>query len=529
MKEHKRAQHIHRLKWRNWPLAAKLTLTMTTMIIIAVIGVTMLSVRREQQTFRTELEQQADLLLDTLEAAMGDFLYLQDADALSDIMEALGENQEILISGRVYDTEGWIIADAYDEDPAYSIESDPFGEKLIRSETTLFEWQLDQLIAGRAVRVSRQLLGAVSVGLPTAPLQVKIASVRKQGIVAALATTVIGILVALLVTRSITRPLQKLVNATQHIAKGDLTQKIEIHSHDELAMLGNAMEHMRTRLYELYQNLRNANQTLQESLQTLRRTQEQLVQSEKMAALGGLVAGVAHEINTPVGVGVTAASHLEQKTRELNVLYHKGQMECSDLEKYLKTANESAGIILRNLRRAAEIIRSFKEVAVDQTSEQERTFNLRGYIDEILLNLHPKLKKTRHSVTVLCPEDLELDSYPGMFSQMITNFVMNSLVHGFDPNTQGEIEIEATREADILRIRYSDNGKGMREEIRSRVFEPFYTTKRGQGGTGLGLHLIYNLVTQRLNGHIRCESTPGKGTTFIIQLPLTTELPAIRG
>lgn len=493
---------------------------MTITLIIAVMAVTMLSIRREQQTFRTELEQQAALLLDTLEAATADFLYYQDTDALTDIIEALGENREILISGRIYDTEGWIIADAYDEDLVYSMESDPFGEKLIKSDTTMFEWQLDQLVAGQAVRVEHQLLGAVSVGLPTAPLQVKIASVRKQGIVAALTTTVISILVALLVSRSITRPLQELVKATQHIAKGDLTQKIVIHSHDELAMLGDAMEHMRTELYELYQNLQSANQTLKESLKTLRKTQTQLVQSEKMAALGGLVAGVAHEINTPVGVGVTAASHLDHKTRELKVLYNKGQMKRSDLEKYLKTANESAGMILGNLLRAAEIIKSFREVAVDQTSEKKRTFKLREYIDEILLNLHPKLKKTRHSVTVLCPEALELDSYPGIFSQIITNFVMNSLIHGFDHNTQGEIEIEVTREDDILRIRYSDNGKGMSEEIRSRVFEPFYTTKRGQGGTGLGLHIIYNLVTQRLNGHIGCESTLGKGATFIIQLPI---------
>lgn len=196
-------------------------------------------------------------------------------------------------------------------------------------------------------------------------------------------------------------------------------------------------------------------------------------------------------------------------------------MKRSDLENYLKTANESAEMILRNLRRAAEIIYSFKQVAGDQTSEHRRRFKLRAYLDEILQNLYPALKKTPHSVTILCPDTLELNSYPGMFSQIITNFVMNSLIHGLDPDKPGKIEIEIVRKDNALRVRYSDDGREMSEAVRSRIFEPFYTTKRGQGGTGLSLHIIYNLVTQRLNGDIECESAPGKGTTFIIHLPLS--------
>ena len=269
--------------------------------------------------------------------------------------------------------------------------------------------------------------------------------------------------------------------------------------------------------------LQNANQALKTSLETLQSTQNQLVQSEKMAALGALVAGVAHEINTPVGVGVTAASHLEQETCTIKKLYHEDQMKRSDLEKYLKTAGESAGMILGNLQRAAELIQSFREVAVDQTSGGKRTFKLRAYIDEILLSLHPKLRKTRHIVSVHCPEDLELNSYPGAFSQIITNFVINSLIHGFEHKVQGKIVLEITREDNILQIRYRDNGKGMSEARRSRIFEPFYTTKRNQGGTGLGLHIVYNLVTQRLNGHIECESIAGEGTNFAIQMPIERE------
>jgi len=266
--------------------------------------------------------------------------------------------------------------------------------------------------------------------------------------------------------------------------------------------------------------LQRTNKFLQKSLETLERAQKQLVESEKMAALGGLVAGVAHEINTPLGVGVTAASHLAEQSREIGRIYHTDKMKRSDLEKYLKTAYESTAMILENLRRAAENIRSFKQVAVDQTHDRKRVFKLKQCIDNVLLSLHPKLQKTHHTIMVHCPEDLKIDSYPGAFSHIATNFVMNSLIHGFENEVEGHIEIQISEKNGTLRMRYSDDGKGMSAEECLRIFEPFYTTRRGQGGSGLGLHIVYNLVTQRLNGHIECESTPGSGTTFTIEIPI---------
>ena len=279
-------------------------------------------------------------------------------------------------------------------------------------------------------------------------------------------------------------------------------------------------EELEQRVEARTKELKEANAALQKSLETLKKAQDQLVQTEKMAAPGRLVAGVTHEINTPIGIGVTAASHLEQKTHELEKLYQEGNMKRSDLENYMQVARESAEMILRNLRQASEHIQSFKHVAVDQTSEEKRRFKLKAYIDEILLGLHPKLKHTKHTITVNCPENLELDSYPGIFSQIITNLVINSLIHGFEQKTQGEILLDCNRINGILQIRYRDNGRGMNAEEQSRIFEPFYTTKRGQGGSGLGLHIVYNLVTQKLNGHIECESTPGRGTTFMIAVPV---------
>jgi signal transduction histidine kinase len=242
-----------------------------------------------------------------------------------------------------------------------------------------------------------------------------------------------------------------------------------------------------------------------------------------MAALGGLVAGVSHEISNPVGIGVTAASYLQQQSQEIKHLYDEGKMTRSDLESYLKKAAESSEIILGNLSRASELIQGFKQVAVDQASGDQRTFNLKDYIDETLLSLHPELKKTEHTVIVHCPADLEIRSFPGAFSQIITNLVLNSLMHGFERKKRGEILLDVSGEHGMLWMRYSDNGKGMTPEEHARIFDPFYTTKRGQGGSGLGLHIVYNLVTQQLHGTIECESSPERGATFIIKIPMNKQ------
>ncbi|MEA1969958.1 MAG: response regulator, partial [Thermodesulfobacteriota bacterium] len=213
-------------------------------------------------------------------------------------------------------------------------------------------------------------------------------------------------------------------------------------------------------------DLEKANIDLKVSLETLERTRDQLVLSEKMAALGGLVAGVAHEINTPVGVGVTAASFLQTKTGELQKLYSTGNLKRSELEAYLHTIDEVARSILINMERAAGLISSFKQVAVDQSSEEKRLFNVKEYIEEVLLSLRPKYKKTGHSIEVICPEYVEIYSYPGAFSQIVSNLLMNSLLHGFQGVENGKISFEISLENETVWLRYRDNGVGMTEEQR---------------------------------------------------------------
>ncbi len=250
---------------RKYSLATKLTLAMTSLVMATVTSVSWLSLRREQQTFRKELEQQAEILLDALAVTTADALYLLDADFLEDIMTQLGADR-VLVAGRVYGKEGRAIADAYSNSVlVYSTKPDPFGEELMQSDKTVFKWQPNQLLAGKAVIVGSQRLGAVSVGLSTAPLKEKMAAVRNQGFVVALTAASIGTLLALLLGRSITEPLQQMTAATQRLAAGDLSQKIAIRSNDELAVLADSFNRMTSQLRRLIESLENRAEALRQS------------------------------------------------------------------------------------------------------------------------------------------------------------------------------------------------------------------------------------------------------------------------
>lgn len=272
--------------------------------------------------------------------------------------------------------------------------------------------------------------------------------------------------------------------------------------------------------------LQHLNQSLEQqvtetrgALMRLKEAQAQLVQSEKMASLGALVAGVAHEINTPVGVGVTAASTLQNSAAELKTRYESDSLRRSDLEQFVALADESSRIILRNLQRASDLIHSFKQVAVDQSSGERRSLELKGYVEDVLASLGPKLRRSGHTVTVTGPETLPIETYPGALAQILTNFVSNSLLHGYPDGRQGNISIDLEKSKDEVLLRYRDDGDGIAAEHLSRIFDPFFTTRRGSGGSGLGMHIVFNLVNQVLGGSIKVNSAPGKGTEFLVRFP----------
>ncbi len=272
-------------------------------------------------------------------------------------------------------------------------------------------------------------------------------------------------------------------------------------------------------IQEQKDELEQQKEELQITLDNLQQTQAKLIQSEKLASLGGLVAGVAHEINTPVGISVTAASSLAEETRKMADLYKENKISRANFKEYLTTAKDSARLILTNMERAAAMVQSFKQVSVDQSTERQRKFKLKVYIEDVIWSLYPKLKGRDINFELKIDNQLELDSFPGAFSQIITNLVLNSLSHGFDEDNKGTIEIKTGLDDNQLILEYSDNGKGIPEENMAKIFEPFFTTNK-KIGTGLGLHIVYNLISQKLNGSIECQSELEKGSRFIITIPL---------
>lgn len=275
------------------------------------------------------------------------------------------------------------------------------------------------------------------------------------------------------------------------------------------------------------EEFRAAKDRAEAALDQLRHAQQSLIQAEKMASLGGLVAGVAHEINTPIGIGLTGASTLAAETDKLRGLYASQAMTEEAFQDYLEVAGETARLLLTNMNRAAELIQSFKQVAVDQTSAERRSFDLANYIDEVLHSLLPTLKKTHHTLEVECPAGIELDSYPGILSQVLTNLVMNALIHAYDENQGGTLTIAVrTLADDKVELSFSDDGKGIPPENLTRIFDPFFTTRRAKGGSGLGLHVVFNVVTSSLSGQVAVTSEVGRGTTFILTFPRVAPKPA---
>ncbi|GAB2910213.1 hypothetical protein GCM10027181_06570 [Rheinheimera gaetbuli] len=266
--------------------------------------------------------------------------------------------------------------------------------------------------------------------------------------------------------------------------------------------------------------LKTSNQELLNTLATLHQYQNQIVETEKMASLGQMVAGVAHEVNTPIGLGVTASTLMQDKLTDIQKAFDEKKLTSSQLAKFLAESKENLGIIYRNMERAASLISSFKRVAVDQSNDNRRQFNMLQLINEVLLSLRPNLKKTQHQLVVNCAAELELDSKPGPINQILINLIMNSLIHAFEHTEQGTMTIDVAVKDNNCILQYSDNGTGVPENIKKRIFDPFVTTKRGEGGSGLGLHLVYNLVTQALNGKILLESTLGQGVSIKIEFPV---------
>ncbi|NLR74353.1 ATP-binding protein [Leeia aquatica] len=341
-----------------------------------------------------------------------------------------------------------------------------------------------------------------------------------------LALTVLALLAGLYLTVRLARSLLRqlggepsyAMQVARQIAEGDVHRDIELRPGDQHSLLA-VMDLMRHRLNARGDLLEQANMELGTTIEALHQTQQELVEREKMAALGALVAGVAHELNTPVGNGVIAASTMKDLTLKFLEQFQQGHLKRSELGQFLQEMQEGADILERNLLRAGDLVASFKQVAVDCSSIQLRAFSLHELVRETMLTLTPGFKKSPYRFVQDVPDTISLYSYPGPLSQVITNLVSNAVIHGFQQRDHGEVRIQAQVLSDgMVQLSVTDDGYGIPEDALPRIFDPFFTTRFGQGGSGLGLHIVYNNVTQTLGGKIRVHSQPGC-TTFTLTLP----------
>ena len=343
--------------------------------------------------------------------------------------------------------------------------------------------------------------------------------------VALVALFSIFFVVFLVFRRWVVRPIQAMMKSIEEFQDDGQHHPVDWHSEDEIGTLVEAFNQAQKQQMQHEQMLTSEKDKAEQALLELKETQSQLVESEKMASLGSLVAGISHEINTPLGVARTSSSHVNDALTKLNKSFEEGTLTKSDMQHFLELGKDGLHLMTANLIRASELMTSFKQVSADQSHDEIRMFNLHEYLQETIYTLKPNLKRYQVTILLECEESIELQSFPGAFSQIFTNLIMNSLYHAYDTTDQGGININVKESGDNLILTYQDDGSGMPEDVRKKIFDPFFTTKRGKGGTGLGMHIIYNLVSHKLQGTIEVTSELGRGTRFTIKIPRIIQAP----
>jgi signal transduction histidine kinase len=330
-----------------------------------------------------------------------------------------------------------------------------------------------------------------------------------------------GVLIAL----SIRLPLQQIMTAMRAITLGDYDRAVQgTTARDEVGAMARAVEVFRENAIakrRTEDELRSSKEKAESALLELNTAQQNLIDAERLAALGGLVAGVAHEVNNPIGISLTVASSFARRSELFEAeLKAGGGLRRSQLEEFVRSSRDAAQQLVGNLHRAGELIQSFKQVAVDRSHAERRQFSLGEATDQIIASLRPVLKRAPIELTVDVPEGLTIDGYPGSYGQILTNLFLNAVNHAFGDGRSGSISISArARGHDDIEIIFADDGAGMTPDVQRQAFDPFFTTRRNEGGSGLGLHIVYNLVTQQLGGRMMLESRLGQGTTFRIIMP----------
>lgn len=493
-------------------VSLRTAIVVTVVLGIAVpLGLSLYSARVElEKNYRAVLDAEVERSAGLVALAMREPLWQFAADQANSIIDAMFVDERVL-AVEVFEPSGASFATR--------TRAAPEGELVLERR--------------RKVEREGKVIGEVLVRLSGTGYRASLEDNIRASLVRSGITMLVSVLLIILILNlRLVRPLRELVDASSRLAAGELDTKVDRSRGDEIGVLANSLEAMRTSLAALFAELRSANAGLEErvagrtreleqALSTLQRAQREILEAEKLASLGRVVAGVAHELNTPIGNALTVASTVADMLRPLIEETRTGNVRRSTLNGVLATG-EGLTILLRNLEKATKLISDFKQVAVDQTSEQRRRFDLGVVTEEVLNTLGPTLKKTKLNLHRGLEPGIECDSFPGLYDQVVSNLVNNAVKHGFEPGAVGNITVTVSSMGrDQARLTVSDDGVGMTEEVRQRMFEPFFTTKLGSGGSGLGLNIVQGFVSRMLGGTIRTVSSPGAGCSVIVEFPCT--------
>jgi signal transduction histidine kinase len=437
--------------------------------------------------------------------------YIPNADILNNVSNKVGADLAIIDDEHIWvtnikdQTDGYSLSHIDTEDAPYIYSKVPI---LIASEThKKFKIMAMNPTLGLKTRVNNIIFRLFLITL--------------------IANIIIGISLYVLVNRILRRPLANLVMGVNAIQQGNLDYVVNINVNNELLSLGTSFNQMTSTIKDQRHELHKINQSLEnkvkERTEELQNAQQQLILADKMASLGQLVAGIAHEINTPLGNAITAMSYSEQELIKIKDKFSGKSLTGQDFSEFLDSNFEAVELITSNLSKTSELVQTFKKVAVNQSVEELTIFSIEDHIQEVLTTLSPQLKQSSVNITLDLTPDLHIKSYQGAYYHIISNMITNSLRHAF-PDNSGSIHLSSELKDQVLIITYQDDGVGMPDEILPKIFEPFFTTRRGEGGTGLGMYMTYNIVTQRLGGTIEVESQEDKGLKFTLILPIDLNL-----
>lgn len=429
-------------------------------------------------------------------------LYNYDSTTVSSITDSFSIDRD-LISIIIYDDNNEVVS---------SFSNKRAGRKIVKS--------------GEEIYYEGQQVGRIEVEFTTYYIHKEIVGQVLNTIITTIAIAFFQLLLLVILIRNIVRPIKHLTDVTTDISRGNLNRVIDIDRDDEIGYLAKSFhtmqESVRKRTKELEDHKNNLESIVEARTRELKDTQKALVESAKMASLGNLVVGIAHEINTPLGISLTAASHLEEESLDFKKLYDKGLISKSKFDSYLKVILEGSVLIVSSLEKASLKISNFKEILVDQDNMHISQFKICEYIKSSLIKLKSIYEKKDHRVSLTYNEDFYISCDPGAILKILTILILNSIEHGFT-SRHGDIFINIVRKGASFLIIYSDNGIGVEESELKHIFDPFYTTSRSNKSIGLGLSILFNLVTIYLKGEVKCTSPIGRGLEITIEIPMEVE------